>query len=105
MRDLFPDNRPRFFEWIALLALTWHAWQCLSYPDVTNLRTSIAVVLFAGVTAFASRVTQRTEQVLPLRIFAGVGLLLLLVFLEIAGRGAGTSGSLTALVTSGGLSA
>jgi hypothetical protein len=97
VRVIFPDNRPRLFEWVALLALAWHAWQCVSYPGVTNLRSSIAVTFFAGVAAFATRVTDRREQVLPLRLFATAGLLLLIVFVEITGRRAGTAAALIAL--------
>ena len=81
-RDLYPVQ----FQLAALAALAWHAWQCVSLADVTNLRSSIAVAVFAGTTALAPRLTSRTDWVLPLRLFACAGLLVLLVFIEFAGR-------------------
>ncbi|MDJ0926317.1 MAG: hypothetical protein QNJ73_01605 [Gammaproteobacteria bacterium] len=84
---MFQDRYPVRFQFVVLAALAWHAWQCFSFPDITNLRTSIAVTMFAGVAALAPRLVRRSDQILPLRLFAAAGLLVLLGFIEFAGRG------------------
>ena len=83
---MFQDRYPVRFQVAVLAALAWHAWQCISFPDITNLRTSMAVTVFAGFAALAPRLTKRVDRVLPLRVFACAGLLVLLVFIEFAGR-------------------
>ena len=73
---------------IALLLIALHALQVIVYPQAMNLRTSIAILLFASAAAFADRHAHGRYTLPALQLFGIAGMLLLMGFLQwtIVGR-------------------
>lgn len=69
-------------QWIALLLIALHALQVALFADGMNLRTSIAILLFAACVAFADRHAHGRYTLAALQAFGVTGALLLMGFLQ-----------------------
>ena len=69
-------------QWIALGLITLHALQVALFASGMNLRTSIAILLFAGCVAFADRHASGRYTLPALQAFGVIGALFLMGFLQ-----------------------
>ena len=69
---------------IVLLALACHAAQAILFPQAMNVRTSVAIMVFASCATFADRFSEDRRYAIPLLRFFGIaGMTMLIIALQL----------------------